>query len=382
MPYIAIDIQLNLNILKMKILTMKTVTIDQQTFIISIAIAVCFLVFIYYRIRRERMRILRTEKTLETEKLQLERDKLRIGLEHAKLEDEKIKEKLKRMRLRSYWSALNPREFEVELAELYKFLGYDVILTQATADGGVDIILEKGGGKTYVSCKKYEDKIGVIPIRELYGVMASDKVYRGIMACITPGFTEKAIEFANKTNITLLGLWEIIQMSEKKLKHLYEDSYEKAISLSPDEIINQNSTENPSSNADASQEIQAESATIQSATPKEFTVNQLVVYRNKFENGEAIRTRGFLCYDHDVQRKEMIFNIYNSFNEGIPEGESIEVHYGKTEDDVIDFFTNIEFEDDDTCCLVEVVGNTRFYGEDDLNSGDLYIEAIKIEFPK
>ena len=52
---------------------------------------------------------------------------------------------------------LNPRQFEVFCAYMFKELGYDVELTPATNDGGVDIILNNG--EIVVECKKYITQI-------------------------------------------------------------------------------------------------------------------------------------------------------------------------------------------------------------------------------
>lgn len=135
----------------------------------------------------------------------------------------KKKERLTRMILSDWWYNLSPREFEHELAELYKYLGYKTKVTQASRDGGIDIIAKDGSGHVYIQCKVYSKPVGVKPVRELYGVMCADGVSRGIVACIGEGFTSGATDFAKRSNITLIGAYEIVEMSKEKLKHLYED---------------------------------------------------------------------------------------------------------------------------------------------------------------
>lgn len=132
------------------------------------------------------------------------------------------KERLKRMILLEWWQSLSPREFEYELAQLYKYYGYKVNVTQASRDGGVDIIAKDELGRIYIQCKAYSKPVGVKPVRELYGVMCADGVSRGIVACIGGGFTSGARDFASKNRISLLETYDIIEMSKEKHKNLYE----------------------------------------------------------------------------------------------------------------------------------------------------------------
>ena len=61
------------------------------------------------------------------------------------------------------------------LGEAYRLLGYRVTeIGGGGADGGVDLMLTKGGEKFLVQCKQWKAyKIGVDVVRELYGVMAA-----------------------------------------------------------------------------------------------------------------------------------------------------------------------------------------------------------------
>lgn len=84
---------------------------------------------------------------------------------------------------------LNPRDFEKLMADIYCKLGYDVKLTQATRDGGKDIILTEhsaiGDWVYYAECKHHKNKskkVGVGVIRQLYGTITAEKVNGGIIA--------------------------------------------------------------------------------------------------------------------------------------------------------------------------------------------------------
>lgn len=72
---------------------------------------------------------------------------------------------------------LSPRQYEELIAELLRDIGYEVTLTQATRDGGKDILAsiktECGDVLCLVDAKKYRNdrKIGVSMVRTLYGTL-------------------------------------------------------------------------------------------------------------------------------------------------------------------------------------------------------------------
>ena len=95
--------------------------------------------------------------------------------------------------------SLTPRQFEEVVAELLGSRGYDITLTPASRDGGVDIYAAKqselGSFLYLVECKRYapENKVGVGLIRELLGVVAQQRATAGILAT-TSFFTAGAQE--------------------------------------------------------------------------------------------------------------------------------------------------------------------------------------------
>jgi restriction system protein len=97
------------------------------------------------------------------------------------------------------------REFEMLVGEGFRLKGYQVAETGGGgADGGVDLVLTKGGEKLLVQCKQWRAfKVGVDVVRELYGVMAARGATGGFV--VTSGrFTEDARTFAGGRNVTLL----------------------------------------------------------------------------------------------------------------------------------------------------------------------------------
>lgn len=86
----------------------------------------------------------------------------------------------------------------------YECIGYKVTKTKAGADGGIDLLLYmKDSVVPYalVQCKSRTHRdVGVNYIRELLGVMTSEKVDKGILIT-NSGFTKEALEFANAHQI-------------------------------------------------------------------------------------------------------------------------------------------------------------------------------------
>ena len=95
---------------------------------------------------------------------------------------------------------MNPRKFEVLIAEILKDKGYEVTLTPSTRDGGKDIIAVYnspfGHQMFIVECKRYnqQNKVGVEIVRGLYGVQIAENYNQGIIAT-TSTFTKGAIDF-------------------------------------------------------------------------------------------------------------------------------------------------------------------------------------------
>ena len=97
------------------------------------------------------------------------------------------------------------QEFEMLVGEGFQRRGYGVRENGGGgADGGVDLVLTKGGERFLVQCKQWKAfKVGVTTVRELYGVMAADGATGGFV--VTSGqFTKEASAFAAGRNIELV----------------------------------------------------------------------------------------------------------------------------------------------------------------------------------
>ncbi|MCZ2104915.1 MAG: restriction endonuclease [Burkholderiales bacterium] len=97
------------------------------------------------------------------------------------------------------------QEFELLVGEAYRQQGYRVTeIGGGGSDGGVDLVLTKGGKKFFVQCKQWKAyNVGVATVRELYGVMAAQGATGGFV--VTSGrFTEDAQAFAQGRNVQLV----------------------------------------------------------------------------------------------------------------------------------------------------------------------------------
>ncbi|CDS53288.1 Probable transmembrane protein [Polaromonas sp. CG9_12] len=98
------------------------------------------------------------------------------------------------------------QEFEILVGEYFRRQGYGVTDNGGGgADGGVDVVLQSDGGSHLVQCKHWRAlRVGVQPVRELYGVMAAHGAAGGFV--VTSGeFTEEAVRFANGLALTLIN---------------------------------------------------------------------------------------------------------------------------------------------------------------------------------
>jgi restriction system protein len=101
---------------------------------------------------------------------------------------------------------LSWQRFETLVGEAYRRQGYAVSRPSRDGgpDGGVDLILRKDGSTVLVQCKQWKAwKVGVPVVREVFGVMAAQRVQRAII--VTSGvFTQDARAFAAGKPIDLI----------------------------------------------------------------------------------------------------------------------------------------------------------------------------------
>ena len=116
-------------------------------------------------------------------------------------EREKLrKERNLKRKQHQYWMSIDPYEFEKEIALLFEKQGYKAYVTKGSGDGGIDIKLDKLGERGIVQCKRFKNKVGPGPIRDLYGTMKAGKYKYGFIVCPS-GFSDKAYEFSKGKSI-------------------------------------------------------------------------------------------------------------------------------------------------------------------------------------
>ncbi|MEC3974344.1 restriction endonuclease [Amycolatopsis sp. H20-H5] len=86
---------------------------------------------------------------------------------------------------------ITPRQFECLIARLYLAIGFEVILTPPTGDGGRDVVAMKstpgGKQKLLVECKQYGRKVGVQEARSLIGVVSNEHATGGVLVTTSGG---------------------------------------------------------------------------------------------------------------------------------------------------------------------------------------------------
>lgn len=114
---------------------------------------------------------------------------------------------------------LSWREFEHLLAESFRRQGHRVSDTGAGADGGVDLVLEKAGSRTLVQAKQWRArKVGVRPVRELFGVQTSEGADSAII--VTSGnITAEARRFADSNAVQVIEGATLLQMIREVQRH-------------------------------------------------------------------------------------------------------------------------------------------------------------------
>lgn len=116
---------------------------------------------------------------------------------------------------------LTSREFEELVAEVFKQQGYFVEVTQATRDGGCDIIATRNiNGLPFmvlIECKRYGKKnhVGVQLVRSLLGVQSDRKANKAVLVT-SSSFTKDAREFAERQQhlISLVDFDDLLQMMQ------------------------------------------------------------------------------------------------------------------------------------------------------------------------
>jgi hypothetical protein len=121
-------------------------------------------------------------------------------------------------------SNMDGHQFETLVEKLVKKMGFTIKERKLTADGGIDILAQSHEslfeGKYVIQCKRYNQKIPVSPIRDLYGVVHSVNANKGILITNST-FTQAALDFARDKQLELIDGAKLVGLLSKHdlLKH-------------------------------------------------------------------------------------------------------------------------------------------------------------------
>lgn len=130
------------------------------------------------------------------------------------------------------------QDFELLVGEAFRRKGFEVRENGGGgADGGIDLVLNKNGKKSIVQCKRWKTfSIGVPLIRELYGVMTSERASDCIFVS-SGNYTAEARLFAEGKPIWLIDGSELLTLiSEVQVKPAIKkaDLFKQPMAKSPE----------------------------------------------------------------------------------------------------------------------------------------------------
>lgn len=106
------------------------------------------------------------------------------------------------------FSKMNGYEFEEFVTELLNKTGFKAEQTALSGDGGIDIVAYSNRpfykGKYIIQCKNWNNVVGAPEIRDLYGVVMSERANKGIIIT-TSDFTQQALDFSSDKNLELIN---------------------------------------------------------------------------------------------------------------------------------------------------------------------------------
>jgi len=107
---------------------------------------------------------------------------------------------------------MKPSGFEDYITDLFSRLGYKAHAVGGSHDGGIDVVIEKDGIKSYIQCKKFiTSEVTVGNVRDFYGALV-DHLTNGKAYFITTNkFTLEAEKFAEDKPIELIDGYKLIR---------------------------------------------------------------------------------------------------------------------------------------------------------------------------
>jgi len=166
--------------------------------------------------------------------------------------------------------SMDGARFEVFVADLFRAMGYLVVLYGGAGDQGVDLIVYLRGERVAVQCKNYARPVGNRPVQEVY---AGARHHRCVEAWVVApaGYTSGARDLAKSTGVSLydantIHLW--IKNVDRLEKQLAGETQQDTRHHAPQTLPQSKSVQKASKNASwyphpddppGRQEVEAES---------------------------------------------------------------------------------------------------------------------------
>jgi len=117
--------------------------------------------------------------------------------------------------------------FEEVCLRLVREMGFDAQVTEITGDGGIDIIATSTkpifAGKYVIQCKAWKQPIGEPVVRDLYGVVHSERANKGILIA-TSSYTKSALAFARDKPLELIDGPQLRRLLEQYVPDVLQRS--------------------------------------------------------------------------------------------------------------------------------------------------------------
>ena len=105
---------------------------------------------------------------------------------------------------RGDWAAVDARNLEEIVAEIFAQFGYTVELTSRTRDGGRDVVAVRHSNikedKYLIECKHWQSRVDISVVRELLGV-GQVEPNSGLILVSTSGFTKDAVVLSQREEV-------------------------------------------------------------------------------------------------------------------------------------------------------------------------------------
>ncbi len=108
-------------------------------------------------------------------------------------------------------------KFEHLVADAYRRNGYRVVTRgKSGADGGIDFRAIRRGKHYIVQCKRWSKRVGVPVVREMAGLLATERRVSGVIIVTNNEFTREAVAFADGKSIELVNGTQLQQMMRRR----------------------------------------------------------------------------------------------------------------------------------------------------------------------